>query len=95
MSTEDDTSHLAKLAESEQRDNEIELGRQFGKVVTYGQIIQLRHVLTNTNLKISTSDAAELDVLDLAVQLAAANSKRPSAFLDFFLLSFLSLILPC
>ena len=82
---EDNIRQLEKLAESEQKDNEIELARQFGKNVTYGQIIQLRHVLTGTNVKISTSDAAQLEVLDLAVQLSSANSKRKMPCQKFFL----------
>jgi len=67
--------------EAEQRDNELEQARQRNRPVVYGQAVQLRHVLTNRYLYISSTEASRLDILNMQVSMADAPSKRtPSQF---------------
>jgi len=83
----------------ETQDNELETHRQIGKYVRYGQIIQFKHILTQRSVRMSSTEAAELDVLNMAVDLSKDNSKRRSS-LAFHLRAFLdrhhlSLQIPC
>ena len=70
---------MEKLAKSEERDNEVEFHRQMGKYVRYGQVVQFKHMMTQRNMRISSTEAAKLDVLNMSVDLDAAHSKRQNA----------------
>jgi len=69
-------SKLQRLVEAELRDNELEQARQRNRPVVYGQAVQLRHVLTNRYLYISSTEASRLDILNMQVSMADAPSKR-------------------
>jgi hypothetical protein len=73
------------MAKAEAHDNEIEFNRQLGKFVRYGQIIQFKHIMTQCNLRISSTEAAKLDVLNMKVDFDAAYSKRISLSLSLSL----------
>jgi len=77
---------LEKLAKLEAEDNEAEGNRQLGKFVRYGQVIQLKHVMTQRFVRMSSTEAAELDVLNMCVDLSAAHSKRNKSFFTLFVL---------
>jgi hypothetical protein len=78
---EEETERLLKdareHARAEREDDANELKRQMGKAITYGQVVQLRHVLTQYMLAASSTDAAELDVMNLDVSLSPETSRRP------------------
>jgi len=63
-------------AHAEELDDAQELQRQLGKPIVYGQVIQLRHLLTEMWLSASSTDAAELDAMNLNVSLVADSSRR-------------------
>lgn len=67
---------LEKLAKTENADNDMEFKRQLGKPVRYGQVIQLKHVITGKYVHASSTDAASLDIMSMAAILSAENSKR-------------------
>jgi hypothetical protein len=80
---EEETERLLKdareHARAEREDDANELKRQMGKAITYGQVVQLRHVLTQYMLAASSTDAAELDVMNLDVSLSPETSRRTHA----------------
>ena len=84
---------LEKLAKLEAEDNEAESNRQMGKFVRYGQVIQLKHVMTQRFVRMSSTEAAELDVLNMCIDLSVAHSKR-KPFNPLFLFCFVLFCLP-
>jgi len=91
---------MEKLAKTETTDNDLEFKRQHGKHVHYGQVVQLRHAISNKSVYASSTDAATLDIMNMTVNLVQENAKRtlpptpgvPCALQPTTLLSF---FLPC
>lgn len=73
---EDEIKELEKHAVTEKADNELEFSRQLGKPVRYGQVIQLRNSLTKKYICADSTNAAKLDILNMAAFMNAENAKR-------------------
>ncbi|GFR59735.1 inositol 1,4,5-trisphosphate receptor type 3-like isoform X13 [Elysia marginata] len=56
-------------AEAEHADNTSEQKRQQGKKVRYGEIVQLKHVLTNKYIHMCTSQTSQRDKNNMMVSL--------------------------
>ena len=64
-----------RLAKTEEEDNRLEFSRQLGKIVRFGQWFQLKNVMTGEYLTASSTDAATLQVLNMAVSLTVDSAK--------------------
>ncbi|XP_076109900.1 inositol 1,4,5-trisphosphate-gated calcium channel ITPR2-like isoform X1 [Mytilus galloprovincialis] len=63
-------------AEAENKDNEAEQKRQFGKKVRYGEIIQLRHVFSGKYIHSSTTQTSQKDRNNMRISLLECNAKN-------------------
>jgi len=67
---------LEKKVEAEHDANKVERERSQGTFVTFGQIVQLQHEMTNSYLHASSSDASYTDAQNMKVSLIAEPKKR-------------------
>ncbi|XP_053402419.1 inositol 1,4,5-trisphosphate receptor type 1-like isoform X7 [Mercenaria mercenaria] len=63
-------------AEAENNDNELEQKRQHGKRVRYGEIVQLKHILTSKFVHMSTTQTSQIDKNYMKVSLHDFNAKN-------------------
>ncbi|GFN95264.1 inositol 1,4,5-trisphosphate receptor type 1 [Plakobranchus ocellatus] len=63
-------------AEAEHADNTSEQKRQQGKKVRYGEIVQLKHVLTNKYIHMCTSQTSQRDKNNMMISLQEYNAKN-------------------
>ncbi|CAG2222643.1 unnamed protein product [Mytilus edulis] len=69
--------HQAKLAaQAEDADNAAEQKRQMGKRVRYGEIVQLKHVLTSKYVHMCTSQTSQRDKNNMMIMLHNYNAKN-------------------
>ena len=76
VETDHEFAKLARLADAESKDNELEQARQRNRPLVYGQTVQVRQAFTNRYLQVSTSEAARLDNLNMQVSLTLSSSRR-------------------
>lgn len=76
LSEDDEVRKMERLVEAEKNDNRKEQARQQGRGLKYGQVIQLRHVMSHSFLRFSNREAATTDVMNMRVELSGDNSKR-------------------
>ncbi|CAH1800283.1 unnamed protein product [Owenia fusiformis] len=70
-------SSQAKLAaDAENEDNKSEQGRQLGKKLLYGQVIQLRHVFSGKFIHVSTTQTSKTESSNMQVELNPHNLKQ-------------------
>ncbi|KAL4234550.1 hypothetical protein ACF0H5_006191 [Mactra antiquata] len=63
-------------AQAENNDNELEQKRQHGKRVRYGEIVQLKHILTGKFVHMSTTQTSQIDKNYMKVSLHDFNAKN-------------------
>ena len=64
--------------------NVIERNRSLGSKVSYGQIIELQHEMTNKFLQASSSEASITDAQNMMVELVQEPKKRTIFFFSSF-----------
>ncbi|XP_060075349.1 inositol 1,4,5-trisphosphate receptor type 1-like [Ylistrum balloti] len=63
-------------AEAENKDNEAEQARQYGKRVRYGEVVQLKHIFTGKFVHMSTTQTSQKDKNNMKVSLHEFNAKN-------------------
>ncbi|EDV25315.1 uncharacterized protein TRIADDRAFT_55241 [Trichoplax adhaerens] len=66
----------SKLADAEAMDNSQEQKRQTGRQLTYGQVVQLKHVFTNKYISASSTHTSQTETSNMLVQLSEYEAKH-------------------